>query len=196
MRMEGLRHDNDPSREQEVEAFRKIEGIKAGAYDLATAALVLAGERPATSIDLFEWNDSAETVERTLKEAGLAVRRRHFKDIYTEEDRAEILVARDEETLDRLEHADASKDHAEYGQLMGFPQTAIDVLSKAAPRSKRRIREIDPQNVIQMSLSADHWEEEMEVMRRWNDVIREKTPKLYEKLHRKLREDREDEKAS
>ena len=91
-------------------------------------------------------------------------------------------MAHDQATLDRLLKAQADQDHQEYGELMGFPKTAIEAFQNRELRFKNA-SDADRDVIFGMTLSRDHWQEELALLRRWSQLVKRYAPNLYDVIH-------------
>ncbi len=116
-------------------------------------------------------------------------------------------MSRGKETAEQLKEAILLVDHEKMGRLFGIPETAVQAYVKA--REEGREKELLFENLgewwqslpeeekkslteeekeifdfLTFTLSRQHWEEELEVLRRRREVIKTKAPNLYEELRR------------
>ena len=163
------------------EKVKLLEKLNIGSAQKANIILVALGLKPATDLSLFKNNDSEAVVEEALTKAGLVFA---DKGIGGEKQNkvAKISIARDEETLNRLLALSPSKDHEEYGRLMGYPETAVEafVNKKLLDEPTERKLIAASGNIFPMKLSKDHWREEIEHLRTWNEAIKEYSLDTYE----------------
>lgn len=165
-----------------------LESIHCGAVPKAELILVLAGLKPATDLSLFKNNEDPESVKKKINDAGL---------VYKEIDKALIRnpnltcllgVSRnmaDATRVVELLSGMSSDGAAEFGRLMGFPQTAIEA------HAKKRERYAEGENnnpfverglPFRFRLSKDKWEEEIQVAEDWTAKVKEIAPDLYQEL--------------
>ena len=165
-----------------------LESINCGVVPKAELILVLAGLKPATDLSLFKNNENSESAKKKIIDAGL---------VYKEIDKASIQnpnlacllgVARnmaDATRVVELLSAMSSDGGEEFGQLMGFPQTAIEAYAK----KRERFGDGDNNNPFverglpfRFRLSKDNWEQEIKVAEGWTKKIKEIAPDLYREL--------------
>ncbi|NQV88931.1 MAG: hypothetical protein HQ488_01230 [Parcubacteria group bacterium] len=155
----------------------KVRNLEIGAYPKAEIVLVILGLKPATELDLAPWNSDESDVEKALSEAGLVYEKKDGND----KDWVSYLIGSRRKDVELLSKLDPSRDHRLYGELMGFPQTAVEAFETGSlldienePRN--------PDNVIQMRLSKDHWQEELKTLERWNTALKQFTPEIHQEL--------------
>lgn len=167
--------------EKRKEMIKSIENLKIGSKPKANIILIFLGLKPATELEISSHNDSAEKVINVIENIGLKVK---IKSKFKRKDKDIVLlsVADNQENLDRLEQIDPSKNHEEYGRLMGYPETAIDAFLHKEKR-------LDPENYLEndeliffIAMSKENWEEEIKTLKKWSDAIKEQAPDLYVEL--------------
>lgn len=182
-------------------------------FDLHRMGIILTylGEKPA-SLTQVAYNVNApeseikkelskkEKIQKVLEQAGMKfeiVEKSEKTEEGVELKRYTFLIAKKEEVLEALKKAFELKDHETMGRLFGYPETAVEAFVKgeiisdyskwwwSLPEEKRKDLEKEGiMNLLNFSLSKEHWEEELETLRRWQKVIKEKAPKLWEKLEK------------
>ncbi len=161
-----------------------FENLEIGSFPSAELMLIFLGYKPATEVALAPWNDPPEKVVKTLRDSGLIAGIKNYKDVNGKKF-AIVAVAKDKETMERLKKAEADADHEEYGRLMGYPDTAID----AFMHKEKLLPEVDyPEKndkTLDFKLSKDHWQEEIKVIKKWSQAIKQYSPKIYELLNPK-----------
>lgn len=115
-------------------------------------------------------------VNRRVAKAGLfqpdenSGRRRRFNQLI------DIFIAQNQTDADDLSAAFEVMDHAKLGELLGYPATAVAAFGQPNTLSRSMISDCPPEleNARQHTyfmLSREHWREELEVVRRWLDVL-------------------------
>ncbi len=167
--------------------------------------MVLEGLKPVCDIELYnpdrsayqnetsyqEWNreyqNTVSKLEELLKKFSLPYSLTfHKKDDRDDEPRYEVaifLVGKDEASLQALLDSDSAE---EAGHAFGMPDTAVS----AYVDSKIKNRETLPSEVLSSDyihfldfrLSEDHWQEELESVKRRAEEVKRLTPDLYEKI--------------
>lgn len=176
----------NPTENENREKISKIESIRTGYQQKANLVLVLLGEKPG--VDLTVYVDTEEEIieeEKKLKSLGL-----NFKKMGQEKKGnryvAEFIVAKDDDILSELSKVDPSRDHEKFGSLMGYPKSAIKAFLEGNSLSieeEREILEKYPKIVLHdFRLSKDNNKEEIETLRRWNEVLEKKAPSLYSEV--------------
>lgn len=175
--------------EKHREDIARIEQLKIGDDGLQRAQiiLVLLGEQPAVDIFLYPENTSPEEVIPVLEQAGLYVRRQ--EDVNQRGWRATVLfISRTPKLADDLMLAHPSgqwrTEHEAYARLMGFPQTAIDAFLGRIPRlpEEERSATYTVDLIMNFIHSKDHWEEELEFLRKRTELIKQYAPNLYAEI--------------
>jgi len=166
------------------EEIKPIIELPLGVSVKAQMVLVLLNEKPG-----LEFNVSADSeVLKLLKkfeEIGL-VSAVFPSD--TDKGKVKIVVSRKKEIIDELNNLSPSNgsDHKRYGQLMGFPDTAIEAFLDPDKRlnfkDQEKIREGLP-HFFRFRMSREHAAEELEVIKRWNKLILEYAPELFDELY-------------
>ena len=83
--------------------------------------------------------------------------------------------------MDKLIKLDPTKDHAEYGQLMGYPQTAIDAFVNGKLLTDKDYP--DMRGIIfNIKFSQGHWPDELKILKEWSEAIRKYSPETYNSL--------------
>jgi len=123
----------------------------------------------------------------------------------------EFLISRDKKKIEELEKAINENDGRKMGELYGYPKTAVDAyvksmrILKEKRKDKRDIllesifdrkkwfdslfeeerSKLIKERVLNFqtfTFSKKHWREELDVVRRWQSIIREKVPRLYQEI--------------
>lgn len=166
--------------EKKREKVKNLESLNIGPAQKAAIILVALRLKPAAELDLFKGNDKPELVVKILEDAGLLTAR---KDLPPKAKTVlRLAIACDEEILEKLEKTDPAKDHEEFGNLMGYPKTAVDAFLNKEKRLPRDAYPADREVIFQIILSKDHWQEELEILRKWSGAIKEYAPDLYAQL--------------
>ncbi|GEM_PF-2771155 len=102
----------------------------------------------------------------------------------------EFFIGKDPGTLEKLKNMEAEPDdekkQTEFARIMDIPATAIDAWNhgnikdpKTLPDSIKKSELI---NFVDFALSADHWQEELEFVKKRADAIKNLAPDLYTKI--------------
>jgi Mg/Co/Ni transporter MgtE len=183
MKTENFEQNNFVSRNKEIqkEMIRSIESLSIGSIQRANIILVYLGLKPATEIDIYTHNDSAEKVISAIEAIGLKTKiKREFKQ--KDKDVIRISVASNQENLEKLEKVDPSKDHEEYGRLMGYPETAIGAFLNKEKKLEYNHYLDDEDLVFFITMSKEDHGEEVKTLKKWSNAIKEHAPDLYIKL--------------
>jgi hypothetical protein len=191
---EQLNHENNQEHISE-DLERKInllKDIKCGIDPRVNMVLVLLGLKPATTLDLFTWNEDVDSVKSKITEAGL-----FYDEIqsppFTNKKRTATLAigsTKDLATKTAIGFRDPNKYHKELGEYMGYPKTAIDAFLGITKRYDEEIGDQDeifkskeiPMSKVGFALSKENYEEEIKVAEEWMKAIKEFTPDLYEEI--------------
>lgn len=175
--------EKNPSPEQKTEerklAMERVEELHLPAYTKAEMVLIAENLKPGIEIDIDPNNSDVERILDTAKKLGL-VAFMHPKVKHN------VIIAKDTDTGIKLSKVDPSKDHVEYGRLMGFPETAVHAFIGNAPALSRMEMDALTDGLVmdQMKVSRDHCMDELQVLQRWDNVVRAHTQRVYEELHR------------
>ncbi|HLC71233.1 MAG TPA: hypothetical protein VJI32_04445 [Candidatus Nanoarchaeia archaeon] len=111
------------------------------------------------------------------------------------QDIARFYIARERSTAEKLKKAGQENDDRTYGELSGFPATAIEAyvvnerLPEGAPslimsreELPDEIRKQDFMAFAEFMFSREHWKDEIEIARRWSEEIKRVDPDLYARM--------------
>lgn len=168
------------------EKISKIESLRTGPQQKAELILVLLGEKPGICLSLFtETESEIDDDEEKIKNLDLKYKK-VSQGKKGERYMAEFLVSKNEDTLNELAEADPSKDHYKFGALMGYPESAIKAFLEDTCLSIEDERELlgkYPEIVFNdFRLSKGNTEEELEIVKRWNNLVEKEAPDVYDKL--------------
>lgn len=157
------------------EAIRSIESMDIGSEPRAQMILVLLNLKPAVELGLYPWNASPEEAEASLNRADLKYIRRGKP--RQEKTAAEYAVSKEEELARRLIDCESLTASAEYGALMGYPETAIQAYGAKEVYTGPLPEDIK-NSIFKLKFSKLHFQEEFETVRRWNAALLKYAPKL------------------
>jgi hypothetical protein len=195
--------------EKERRDVETIENLDLGKQNRMNLILAYLGKKPTSEImigynervpfeELEESLVKKRSLERVLSTIGLKFRVSEKESI--DEDGFELkifefFVGRDERKIEELKDAFLKQDHEKTGKLLGYPETAIEAFVKeegifdrkswweSLPEKEReKLLEEGVLNFLNFALSKRHWREELELVRKWQRIIREKAPKLYQEF--------------
>jgi len=161
--------------------------------------------------EIIDQKERLEQLLRTLGLEFKIVEKRIVDENGFEEITFEFLISRDKKKIEELEKAINEKDERKMGELYGYPKTAVDAYVKSMRilRESRKdegdillesifdrkkwfdsLSEEERSKLIEegvlsfstFTFSKKHWREELEVVRRWQSIIRKKAPKLYQEI--------------
>jgi len=168
-----------------------IENIPTGVAPRGEAILVLLGEKPAVEMYIPNKENASKIVE-DLRSVGLFAEISEKPKEVGYENTAELLVASSQEILDELKMTHAHEHHERYGQLMGYPQTAIDAF--IGKEGARRLSREEQKKLLDIMpdilggtfvFSEEHSEEELAVVKRRIKILAQKAPELFYDLYKK-----------
>jgi hypothetical protein len=165
------------------EKISVIESLPTGPENKANVVLVLVGEKPLTQIYIKGKEKASETIA-TLNSIGLEAE--IFIEYY-DRDAAEIAVTKDKALLEDLKNATSNLDHKRFGELVGFPETAIEAFVAGEeyrlPRKEQDELIKDLPQLFSFRFSKEHATEDLETYKRWVKIIFELAPNLIRDLH-------------
>lgn len=106
----------------------------------------------------------------------------------------DISIAKNKTARDEYVEALRSQDHFKMGESFGFPKTAISAFldeSKAIRRENlpEQIKNDDVYYFITFRvLSKDHWQDEVNLVRKWQKAVKKNSPKIYEEYLKEAKE--------
>jgi len=196
--------------EEERETIERMENLSLGNQDKMNLILTFLGEKPTSEVEIdydskipfIELEDALakkENLEKNLSDFGLKFkileRERIDKDGF-EHKNFQFLIGKDEEKIKQLEGAILDEDVKKQGILFGYPGTAAEAFSKGIKElfihedwwqtlSEKEKGDISKEGILNFKnfqFSKKHWREELEFVRRWQGVIKEKAPKLFQEI--------------
>ena len=170
----------ESSSEGNLEKFNieQIEKMDIGSLQKANMLLVYLGEKPATELELYTWNEKPESIVSKMQSLKLFYKE---KVIENKEMTRAYFIAKSEEIAELLSKTDPSKDHEQYGRLMGYPETAIQSYLKNNTTTED-LPEWIKKNPLAPALSKDNYLAEFKVFENWMNIIKEKSPTVYNEL--------------
>lgn len=170
--------------------------------------LVLGGYKKANEQDFEseEWYDGQprknvalekiESYEKLLEEIGLIFekkkettksRRAYEEDNYEyvrNVERVQYIFAKQKEDIDKYKRAGQGKSDELFGEVYGFPQTAIKAFNQLNGLIKyselpKDIRDDEAYAFYTFEMSRDNFREEFETIKRWAEFVKRNSPKIY-----------------
>lgn len=168
-----------------------IERIPTGVAPRGEVILVLLGEKPAAEMYITNKDDAPNVLE-DLRSIGLFAELSEKPREYNNPDSADILVASSQDVLEELKQTHANEHHRRYGELMGYPDTAIDAFlgengaERLSKEEQDKLLDIMP-DVLggTFAFSKEHADEELAVAKRRIKLIAQKAPELFYDLYKK-----------
>lgn len=157
--------------------FKVLESINAKPFALALVVPVLLGMKPASKLEISGNDEDTEVIARKFEEMGLKTKVVLSKGLPRGDS---IYVAKSAEILKKLLETEATDDY-NLGLLYGYPESAV----KAFVSKDFLAEEDEPpmdESLFPFRLSKENWQEELKVMEKWNNAVKEYTPKIYEKF--------------
>lgn len=183
------------SKELLKEQIFVIENIPTGVQPRAEVILVFLGEKPAAEMYLPN-KDNADHVVDDLRRIGLyaeviegRVQGKHAHAV-------DIGVAKSQELLDELKQTKSNENHRRYGELMGYPSSAIDAFlgeneaEKLSSGEQTKMTEGLSDVLVHFRFSKQHAEEELAKLKKWFRIIAEHAPELFDELYKKEEADK------
>ncbi len=198
--MDTSRDDDEiPQLAANIETIQNLEGLDT----LAKIELIfiLLGEKMATEffvpVDEAEPR-KAEAIQNMLIGMGLECDAPELQGDPEHGYHAELLrVAGNVDDLNKLL---TTKDKRKFGELYGFPSTAIDAFVRAENGEPVRLLALEDlpseiQNAEYAGFArfcfSENWQQELEVPKRWNAILKKYAPALHEKFVRECESSRE-----
>ncbi|MDO8499290.1 MAG: hypothetical protein Q7S66_01370 [bacterium] len=178
-----LPYNLDIASAEQKESIKAIEALRFGSMQKAELILVLLGVKQATDVVLYSWNDTPQKTEDWFTQARLCATKLQIDQNNIEGLSAKYAVARDQPTADRLALLDPSRDHAEFGRMMSYPQTAIDAFGGLTKLDRDDYPDMNG-IIFNCALSKDHYTEELRLLRYWSELIKKYSPAIYSELDR------------
>lgn len=168
-----------------------IEKIPTGVAPRGEVILVLLGEKPAVEMYMTDKVDANKAVE-DLKSIGLFAEISEKSREYHNPDSADVLVASSQEILEELKQTNSYEHHERYGELMGYPKTAVDAFvgkngAERLPKEEQdKLLDILPDILGgTFVFSKEHKDEELAVVKRRAKLLAQKAPELFYDLYKK-----------
>lgn len=186
-------------------------------HNLADVLLVWRGLKPATDVVIGrEWEvgaagqgldaDELYGAKAAMEQAGLAVVEGEDESGTMDDGEGRpryayaqrrCFVAREPQIAERLKRAHDEGDERTFGELVGFPPTAVDAyVGSEQGRGGKLLDPVDLPAVVRESesmafaqyrLSKEHWREEIGTARRWAEEVKRVSPHLYAEIVRDYR---------
>lgn len=104
------------------------------------------------------------------------------------------MVGQGLEKLNQLKEAWQSGKNEEIGRALGYPESAVDAFIKGevldigedlkslTKEERKALKEEEVFKFLTFGLSKNNWREELELVRRYQKAIKEKSPKIYNEI--------------
>ncbi len=102
----------------------------------------------------------------------------------------DFLVSKNPKNLSRLLEVSKKKDYKEIGLAYGYPESACEAFVNETCIEYKEIPKEEKEKLIKegtfkfvtFRLSQSHWKEEIELIKRWQQRIKETSSRLYEEI--------------
>jgi hypothetical protein len=168
-----------------------IENIPTGVAPRGEVILVLLGEKPAVEMYIPNKDNALKAIE-DLRSVGLFAELSEKDRKYHNPNSADILVAGSQEILDELKQTHSYEHHKRYGQLMGYPDTAVDAF--IGENGEERLSKEEQDKLLDIlpdilggtfAFSKSHKDEELAIVKRRIKLLAQKAPELFYDLYKK-----------
>lgn len=195
----------------ELKGIEVIENSKIGEIDKAELLLVFLGEKDGywhPVVDTFPTNDlkkREETRNRIdkVKKEFLEILKNmqvyyHLEEFETETEEGKVkmgfnfFVSSDRERMENLKEAHKNQNSLEIGLALGYPKTAVegyleddifDTEEYLTSLSKEEREKMEEQLKFRFfALSKKNWRKELELVKKYQEVVRNKSPKIYQEI--------------
>lgn len=183
--MESVRQ-NTFENNQLKEKIEVIRGLKIKASAKAGMLLVLLNEKPVADIDANDDEQASEIIEKCASIGLLGAILKELKED-GEFMGFSIGVSKSEDLIKELyeikNRNEGGLNHRRYGELMGYPSTAIEAHVEGDPAKQMSFDEYDEvmgsySRLFGFKPSKEHAAEEIEVLNRWKGLIFQYAPEL------------------
>ena len=198
--------------EKERKEIEMIEKSPLEYQDKMELALLYLGEKPAIWIDtpishrvfykserkreeveiLNKLSVEKENLEQVLKDLNLVyeLQKNEVENEETYSIEYSFLVAKNSENFSRLKNAIKAEDSKEIGLILGYPKTAVEAFDsgkeldykKLPEKEIKKLTEEETSKFLDFHLSENNWQEELNLTRRHQALIKEKFPNLYKEV--------------
>lgn len=106
-----------------------------------------------------------------------------------------VEVAKEKEILNEFTKACDEEDDQKIGNLLGYPKTAVESYNtkealdfeiffkkELSEEERKKLKESEILNFIGFQPSRKHWKEELEEVKKDQEIVKEKAPCLYEEI--------------
>lgn len=208
-----IKSEKEFTPEQERELMERLEKIHLNIEIKIEFLLVWKGEKPATEISIAtkSWKEGeppksldskqVEEMEKLIKDMKLFYNTAPKQVVdgeyyYITKDGQEKLekkeetifyLAKKKENLDLFIKALKGKDDKLFGQLYGYPESAIKAYIEKGEKMEisklpSKIQRQPSVAFTRFKLSKNHWQQELKTSQRWAEITEKTSLKLYEKF--------------
>ena len=182
--------------------INSIENIEASLQDRINTILVQLGEKNTAEVELGRDYEKSIKEEDSVKLStdfeNICINNGiFFKKIEEKKIVPRYLISKDKEMLEECLDAFNFHNSKEIGLLFGYPKTAVEAYLKGEdyliPFNQEnefispKIMHQDYMKFLNFRLSKDHWEEELEIPKKYAEIIKTKSPYLYNQLMEKMK---------
>ena len=171
-----------------VEMKRAVEMIVNAplpALSKADLILVYLGAKPAADITLFPWLALAKADFETLlsEELHLINFQLNREDGREKEGYFDFVVAKNLSDAEKLRDSRQNKDFQAYQAAKGYPASFVSAFKNRRLLLDNKGYPADfAQCPINFPLTQNDWQAQFELIKKWNGLIKEYAPKLFEEL--------------
>ncbi len=171
---------------QSREKIEVIRTLKINAASKAGIILVLLNEKPVANIYAKDETQISEISERCASIGLFSIRVKEIKED-GELTGFSVAVSKSEDLIKELfeitNKEEEKFNHQRYGELMGYPATAIEAYIEDDPEKQMSFEEYNERaekflHLFGFKPSKQHSVEEFEVLERWYKLILENAPEL------------------
>jgi len=169
------------------ESIAELEQLNLGAQQIAEIILVLLDLKPATELLIFKHNDTPSHVQQVIEQTGLKVLPKPHEHKRNRQMTGILLVSKNRDYNLELLFNDGQIDQPiakqrRYGQLMGYPNTAIDAYCVGGQELLPDQEEPNMAGIpFSMKLSRKGKDQELKLLQYWSKIIRKYAPTVYER---------------
>jgi hypothetical protein len=166
------------------EKIKEVIGLPFGVTEKAQILLILLDEKPAIEFTVKNDSELFDAIN-SMDKIGLNV---VTLPLNSDKGFVRIAVSKEKEIAKELMNLSASSDsdHKRYGQLMGFPGTAIDAFGNEEKQlgdgEQNTLTDNFP-HFFNFRMSKENSTAELEVLKRWNKLILKYAPELFDELY-------------
>ncbi len=191
---------------EQQEQIKKIEQAPISLNDKVSLVLLILNKRKVSGVSVFskfeierdadlfieEHREEARLLVDLCRSLGLEV---NVEDIHKQTADSvfagwDILVAKSKSLIERYQKASKEENHAEFGELSGYPETAVAWFSSADKETllsywpEEAQRAVDEEGLVRFKdfRFSPNWAQELNKIRHLRDLIKTYAPALFQEL--------------